>query len=137
MVNSADKRFGQRNVTIHFMPSISLAFAIEIGPVALALLVAFLSGSVILNVLKEELPQAHKSRFRAFALVVSQVESAGKKSMDFFVWQGGVAGVSNGMPFACGTISSCKRMGPPRYAPCKGSWGFERHVARQRNGIGL
>jgi len=25
---------------------------------------------------------------RRYALVVSQVESAGKKSMDFFVWQG-------------------------------------------------
>ncbi len=46
----------------------ALAFAVEIGPVALALLVAFLSGGVILNVLKEELPEERESRFSAFAL---------------------------------------------------------------------
>ena len=46
----------------------ALAFTIEIGPVALALLVAFLAGGVILNVLKEELPEERESRFSAFAL---------------------------------------------------------------------
>jgi len=40
----------------------------EIGDVALAVLVAFLAGGVILNVLKEELPAERQSRFWAFAL---------------------------------------------------------------------
>ena len=40
----------------------------EISPVALAVLVAFLAGGVILNILKEELPQERASRFWAFAL---------------------------------------------------------------------
>ncbi len=40
----------------------------EIGDVALAILVAFLAGGVILNILKEELPAERESRFWAFAL---------------------------------------------------------------------
>lgn len=40
----------------------------EIGDVALAILVAFLAGGVILNILKEELPAERQSRFWAFAL---------------------------------------------------------------------
>ncbi len=39
----------------------------EIDPVALAALFAFLAGGVILNVLKEELPEDRESRFPAFA----------------------------------------------------------------------
>jgi hypothetical protein len=39
----------------------------QITDVALAVLIAFLSGGVILNVLKEELPAEHQSRFWAFA----------------------------------------------------------------------
>ncbi len=39
-----------------------------IGDVALAILVGFLAGGVILNVLKEELPAERQSRFWAFAL---------------------------------------------------------------------
>ncbi|WP_424018358.1 hypothetical protein ACOZ4N_02555 [Halorientalis pallida] len=38
----------------------------EIGPFSLALLFAFVAGSVVLNVLKEELPEAGQSRFLAF-----------------------------------------------------------------------
>lgn len=41
---------------------------IAIGETALAALLAFLSGGIILNVLKEELPEEHESRFWAFAL---------------------------------------------------------------------
>jgi hypothetical protein len=42
--------------------------ATELGEAALALLFAFLAGGVVLNVLKEELPEERESRFGAFAL---------------------------------------------------------------------
>ena len=45
-----------------------LGMASEIGEAALAALFAFLAGGVMLNVLKEELPEERKSRFWAFAL---------------------------------------------------------------------
>lgn len=40
----------------------------EISEAALAVLIGFLAGGVILNVLKEELPEERRSRFSAFAL---------------------------------------------------------------------
>ncbi len=40
----------------------------ELSPAAIGLLFAFLAGGVILNVLKEELPEERQSRFWAFAL---------------------------------------------------------------------
>ena len=40
----------------------------EVSAAALAVLFAFLARGVILNVLKEELPEEHESRFWAFAL---------------------------------------------------------------------
>lgn len=40
----------------------------EISEAALAVLIAFIAGGVILNVLKEELPEERRSRFWAFAL---------------------------------------------------------------------
>lgn len=40
----------------------------EVHPAALAALFAFLAGGVILNVLKEELPEERNSAFSAFAL---------------------------------------------------------------------
>lgn len=40
----------------------------EIDKNSLALLLAFLAGSIVLNVLKEELPDERQSRFWAFAL---------------------------------------------------------------------
>lgn len=40
----------------------------EISEAALAVLISFLAGGVILNVLKEELPDERRSRFSAFAL---------------------------------------------------------------------
>ena len=43
--------------------------------------------------------------------------------MDFLGLQGGVAGVSNGMLFACGTISSCRGWGRRGYAPGKARGG--------------
>lgn len=44
-----------------------LGFFIVVGEVAVFLLLAFLGGSVVLNVLKEELPEDRKSRFGWFA----------------------------------------------------------------------
>jgi hypothetical protein len=46
----------------------AVGFATEISDAALSALFAFLGGGVILNVLKEELPEERESRFWAFAL---------------------------------------------------------------------
>jgi hypothetical protein len=46
----------------------ALGLVAEIPEVAIAVLIAFLTGDVISNVLKEELPEERESRFRAFAL---------------------------------------------------------------------
>ena len=40
----------------------------DISEAALAVLFAFLAGGVVMNVLKEELPEERESRFWAFAL---------------------------------------------------------------------
>ena len=40
----------------------------ELSDIAVAVLIAFLAGGVVLNVLKEELPEERESRFWAFAL---------------------------------------------------------------------
>lgn len=45
-----------------------IGFATRISEAAIAVLVAFLAGGVILNVLKEEVPSERQSRFWAFAL---------------------------------------------------------------------
>jgi hypothetical protein len=44
-----------------------LGLTVEVSDVAVALLFGFLSGGVVLNVLKEELPEERKSRFLPFA----------------------------------------------------------------------
>jgi zinc transporter ZupT len=46
----------------------AVALLTEIPEVALAVLIAFLAGGIVLNVLKEELPEERESRFWAFAL---------------------------------------------------------------------
>ena len=43
----------------------------DVSEAALAVLFAFLAGGVVLNVLKEELPEERQSRFWAFALGAS------------------------------------------------------------------
>ena len=43
-------------------------YAVALPEAAVAMLVAFLAGGVILNVLKEEVPSERRSRFWAFAL---------------------------------------------------------------------
>ncbi len=45
-----------------------VAFLTEIPEVTIAILTAFVAGGVVLNVLKEELPEERESRFWAFAL---------------------------------------------------------------------
>lgn len=45
-----------------------LGLAVEIGEAAIAVLIAFLGGGVVLNVLKEELPEERESRFLPFVL---------------------------------------------------------------------
>lgn len=47
-----------------------VGFLFEVSEAAIAVLFAFLAEGVIMNVLKEELPQERKSRFWAFALGV-------------------------------------------------------------------
>jgi hypothetical protein len=44
-----------------------LGLATRISPVLLSALFAFLAGGIVLNVLKEELPEERESRFWAFA----------------------------------------------------------------------
>jgi hypothetical protein len=48
-----------------------VGLAIAIGDAAAGVIFAFISGGVILNVLKEELPEERQSRFPAFALGVA------------------------------------------------------------------
>lgn len=45
-----------------------IGYGTEISEAAIAVLFAFLAGGIILNILKEELPEERKSRFWAFAL---------------------------------------------------------------------
>ncbi|MDP8911123.1 MAG: hypothetical protein M3M94_03540 [Actinomycetota bacterium] len=49
------------------LAGVALGFLVEISDPAIAALLAFLAGGVILNVLKEELPSERESRFSAFA----------------------------------------------------------------------
>ncbi len=46
----------------------AVGLSFEVSKAALAVLFAFLAGGVIMNVLKEELPEEQESRFWAFAL---------------------------------------------------------------------
>lgn len=48
-----------------------IGLATDISEVALAVLIAFLAGGVVLNVLKEELPEERESRFSAFVIGVA------------------------------------------------------------------
>lgn len=47
---------------------LGVGYAAELSELAIAVLIAFLAGGVILNVLKEELPDERQSRFWSFAL---------------------------------------------------------------------
>lgn len=61
-------RIGRRLLAAAVVLGWALGALVEIPEAAIAVVIAFLAGGLILNVLKEELPEAHHSRFSAFAL---------------------------------------------------------------------
>lgn len=61
-------RYGRWLLAGVFVAGAIAGESVEIKPAALALMVSFLSGGIVLNVLKEELPDERESRFSAFAL---------------------------------------------------------------------
>lgn len=60
-------RYGRWLLAVAPVAGFLLGIGIEVSPLLLSALFAFLAGGVILNVLKEELPEERKSRFWAFA----------------------------------------------------------------------
>ena len=60
-------RVGRWVLAVAILAGWGIGRAAEIGEAALAVLFAFLAGGVMLNVLKEELPEERESRFWAFA----------------------------------------------------------------------
>jgi hypothetical protein len=62
------RRIGRWVLIAAVVAGVAAGAATEIPKAALAVLVAFLAGGVILNVLKEEVPNERRSRFWAFAL---------------------------------------------------------------------
>lgn len=61
-------QFGRWVLVLAVLLGWGIGLMTEISEFALAILVAFLAGGVILNVLKEELPEERRSRFSAFAI---------------------------------------------------------------------
>ena len=59
--------FGRWLLAAAVLAGWALAFQVDVPEPAIRMLIAFLAGGVILNVLKEELPQERASRFGAFA----------------------------------------------------------------------
>ncbi|HET8726482.1 MAG TPA: hypothetical protein VFO41_03135 [Alphaproteobacteria bacterium] len=60
------RRLGRWVLAVAVLGGWALGQAIEISDVAIAVLFALLAGGVVLNVLKEELPEERESRFGAF-----------------------------------------------------------------------
>lgn len=60
-------RYGRWLLAVAPVLGLLLGVATEVSPLLLSALFAFLAGGVILNVLKEELPEERQSRFFAFA----------------------------------------------------------------------
>lgn len=60
-------RYGRKLLTAAILIGWGIGAATEIHKIGLALLVAFISGGVILNVMKEELPEERESSFGAFS----------------------------------------------------------------------
>ncbi len=60
-------RVGRRLLAAGILAGWAVGELTEISEAAIALLIGFLAGGVILNVMKEELPQERQSRFYAFA----------------------------------------------------------------------
>lgn len=61
-------RYGRWVLVASVVTGWVLGLLVTVPPMAVALLFAFLAGGVILNVLKEELPEERQSRFASFAL---------------------------------------------------------------------
>ncbi len=62
------KKYGRWVLVLALIIGWGLGFAVELPHTVLVLLVAFIGGGVILNVMKEELPEERESRYWAFAL---------------------------------------------------------------------
>ena len=65
---SAYRHSGRWIVAMAIVVGSVIGWGSEISEVAISLLFSFLAGSIVLNVLKEELPQERKSKFSAFVL---------------------------------------------------------------------
>ncbi|ELZ13367.1 hypothetical protein C477_22965 [Haloterrigena salina JCM 13891] len=61
-------RYGRWLLAAAVLFGLAVGYVTPIGEFAVALLFAFLSGGIILNVIKEELPSERRSRFWAFAV---------------------------------------------------------------------
>lgn len=62
------RRIGRWVLVVAVFAGLAIGALTRLSDVAIAVLVAFLAGGVILNVLKEEVPSERRSRFWAFAL---------------------------------------------------------------------
>lgn len=62
------RRVGRWLLAVAVLGGYALGVALEIGEAAIAMMIAFIGGGVVLNVLKEELPEERQSRFVPFAL---------------------------------------------------------------------
>ena len=65
---SAYRHSGRWIVAAAIVAGSVIGWGSEISEITISLLFSFLAGSIVLNVLKEELPQERKSKFSAFAL---------------------------------------------------------------------
>lgn len=64
-------RFGRWVLSAAVVAGAALGYAAEVPEAMVGILIAFIGGGTILNVLKEELPEERKSRFGAFLLGVA------------------------------------------------------------------
>jgi hypothetical protein len=62
------RRIGRWLISVAIFAGWVVGLVIELPGAAIAVLTAFLAGGVVLNVLKEEIPEERQSRFWAFAL---------------------------------------------------------------------
>lgn len=62
------RRVGRWLLAAAVLVGYALGLGVEVGEAAIAVLIAFLGGGVVLNVLKEELPDERQSQFLPFAL---------------------------------------------------------------------
>jgi hypothetical protein len=62
------RKAGRWVLVIAIVVGWAVGYLVEVTAAAVALVIAFIGGGVVLNVLKEELPEQRKSRYWAFAL---------------------------------------------------------------------